>query len=160
RDETLVLETEFETADGVAAVIDFMPAREQDPNLVRIVEGRRGTVRMRSGLIIRFDYGSIVPWVRPKDLCLSALPCPDSLTLLSPVPLRGENLTTVAEFAVAAGERVPFSMSWHPSHRTGNHILDASTSLADTEAWWHDWISRCSYEGPYREPVVRSLMTL
>ncbi len=160
RDSTLVLETEFETADGVVAVIDFMPARDQDPNLVRIVEGRRGKVRMRSELAIRFDYGSIVPWVRRNDCGISAIAGPDALTVLTPVPLRGEDFTTVAEFTVESGERVPFSMSWHPSHRTGSHILDASTALADTEAWWRDWISRCTYEGPYRGPVVRSLVTL
>ena len=111
RDDTLVLETEFETADGVVAVIDFMPSRDQDPNLVRIVEGRRGTVRMRSELVVRFDYGSIVPWVRRNDCGISAIAGPDAVTLLTPVPLRGEDLTTVAEFDVEAGQRVPFTLS-------------------------------------------------
>ena len=160
RDNTLVLETEFETADGVVALIDFMPARDRDPNLVRIVEGRKGTVRMRSELVIRFDYGSIVPWVRHNDCGISAIAGPDAVTVLTPVPLRGENFTTVAEFAVEPGKRVPFSLSWHPSHRSGNHILDASTALADTEAWWRDWTRRCTYDGPYRAHVIRSLITL
>lgn len=160
RDDTLVLETEFETADGVVAVIDFMPSRDQDPNLVRIVEGRKGKVRMRSELIIRFDYGSIVPWVRRNDCGISAIAGPDAVTLLTPVPLRGENLSTVSEFTVEAGEHVPFSMSWHPSARTGNHILDARGALQDCESWWRDWAKHCTYQGPYREAVLRSLITL
>jgi GH15 family glucan-1,4-alpha-glucosidase len=160
RDDTLVLETEFETKDGVVALIDFMPARDQDPNLVRIVEGRRGKVRLRSELIIRFDYGSVVPWVRRNDCGISAIAGPDAVTVLTPVPLYGEDFTTVAEFVVAAGERVPFSLSWHPSHRTGNHVLDARAALDDCEAWWRDWTRRCTYDGPYRGPVLRSLITL
>jgi GH15 family glucan-1,4-alpha-glucosidase len=160
RDDTLVLETEFETAGGTVAVIDFMPARDQDPNIVRIVEGRKGKVRMRSELVIRFDYGSIVPWVRRNDCGISAIAGPDAVTVLTPVPLRGEDFTTVAEFDVEPGERVPFSLSWHPSHRTGNHILDARGALDDCEAWWRDWTRRCTYRGPHRDPVIRSLITL
>src|SRR5829696_6037145 len=105
RDDTLVLETEFETADGTVAVIDFMPARDRDPNLVRLVEGRTGRVRMRTELVLRFDYGSVVPWVHRTDCGISATAGPDTVSVLTPVPLRGENLTTVAEFDVAAGER-------------------------------------------------------
>jgi GH15 family glucan-1,4-alpha-glucosidase len=160
RDDTLVLETEFETAEGVVAVIDFMPARDQDPNLVRIVEGRKGTVRMRTELIVRFDYGSIIPWVRKNDCGISAIAGPDALTVLSPVPLRGENFTTVAEFTVEPGQFIPFSLSWHPSHRTGSHVLNARAALDDCESWWRDWTRRCSYDGPYREAVLRSLITL
>ena len=160
RPGTLVLETEFETASGVAVVIDFMPARDRDPNLIRIVEGRKGEVRMKMELVIRFDYGSIVPWVRRSDCGITAIAGPDALTVLSPVPLRGENMTTVAEFTSEVGKRVPFSMSWHNSYQTANHILDTSTALADTEAWWTDWSRRCTYQGPYREQVLRSLITL
>ncbi|MCE9566724.1 MAG: glycoside hydrolase family 15 protein [Planctomycetes bacterium] len=160
REDTLVLETEFETAEGVVAVIDFMPARERDPNVVRLVEGRKGTVRMRSELTVRFDYGSIIPWVQRNDCGISAIAGPDAITVLTPVPLRGEGFTTVGEFSVSPAQRVPFSLSWHPSHRTGSHILDADTALEDTEAWWRDWIRRCNYDGPYREPVIRSLITL
>ncbi|MDB5308676.1 MAG: Trehalase [Gemmataceae bacterium] len=160
RDETLVLETEFETADGVVAVVDFMPARGQDPNLIRIVEGRRGRVNMRTEIVLRFDYGSIVPWVRRADCGISAIAGPDAVTVLTPVPLRGENLTTVGEFTVEAGQRVPFVLCWHPSERRGNQTLDSTAALTETEAWWHEWAARCTYPGPYRAQVVRSLITL
>src|SRR5947209_15070926 len=103
RDGTLVLETEFETAEGVAAVIDCMPGREQHPRLVRLVEGRRGQVAMHMELIIRFDYGSVVPWVRRRDDGLGAVAGPDALVLRTPVDTHGENLTTVADFSVSAG---------------------------------------------------------
>src|SRR4051812_42642423 len=104
RDDTLVLDTEFETSEGTVAVIDFMPARDRDPNLVRLVEGRRGRVRVHSELILRFDYGSTVPWVHRTDCGISATAGPDTVTVLTPVPLRGQNLTTVADFEIGAGE--------------------------------------------------------
>src|SRR5205823_7379883 len=104
--------------------------------------------------------GSIVPWVRRNDCGISAIAGPDALTVLTPVPLRGEDFTTVAEFAVGPGQRVPFSMSWHPSYRTGNHVLAAATAVTDCESWWRDWTRRCTYDGPYRKHVVRSLVTL
>jgi GH15 family glucan-1,4-alpha-glucosidase len=160
RDDTLVLDTEFETADGTVAVIDFMPARDRDPNLVRLVEGRRGRVRMRSELVLRFDYGSIVPWVHRTDCGISATAGPDTVTVTTPVPMRGENFTTVADFEVGAGERAPFSLSYHPSHRTGTMITDSNFALQDTEAWWREWTTRCTYTGPYRDAVVRSLIAL
>jgi GH15 family glucan-1,4-alpha-glucosidase len=160
RDDTLILETEFETAEGVARVIDYMPARDQDPNLVRIVEGRAGRVRMRSELVIRFDYGSIVPWVRRNDCGISAIAGPDAVTVLTPVPMRGEDFTTIAQFTVEPGETVPFSLSWHPSHRTGNQILHSLGGLEECESWWRHWARRCTYVGPYRDAVLRSLITL
>ena len=160
RDDTLVLETEFETAEGVAAVIDFMPARDQDPNLVRIVEGRRGRVPFRTEVVIRFDYGSIVPWVHRTDVGIAAVAGPDCVSVVSPVPLRGEDYRTVGEFTTEPGKRVPFALGYHPSYRTGNHILDSGDRLADTEAWWHDWARRCTYQGKHRDAVVRSLMIL
>ncbi|HKA06349.1 MAG TPA: glycoside hydrolase family 15 protein [Gemmataceae bacterium] len=160
RDDTLVLETEFETAEGTAAVIDFMPARDRDPNLVRIVEGRRGRVRMESELILRFDYGSIVPWVHRTDCGISAIAGPDSVSVTSPVPMRGEDFTTVAEFDVGPGEQFPFSLGYHPSHRPGTMIPDSRFALQDTEAWWREWTKRCTYDGPYRDAVVRSLTAL
>ncbi|HEV3438511.1 MAG TPA: glycoside hydrolase family 15 protein [Gemmata sp.] len=160
RPGTLVLETEFETDEGVVALIDFMPARERDPNLVRIVEGRKGNVRMKLELVLRFDYGSIVPWVRRNDYGISAIAGPEAVAILTPIPLQGENLSTVANFTVEAGQRVPFSLSWHRSNQTANHILDTSSALIDTEAWWSDWSRRCTYRGPYRDHVLRSLITL
>ena len=160
RDDTLVLDTEFETAEGVVAVIDFMPARDRDPNLVRLVEGRRGRVRVRSELVLRFDYGSIVPWVHRTDCGIAAIAGPDAVSVITPVPMHGENLTTVAEFEVSAGERVPFSLSYHPSHRPGTMIADSVYALQDTEAWWREWTKRCTYAGAHRDAVVRSLITL
>lgn len=160
RDDTLVLNTEFETAEGKVGVIDFMPARDLDSNLVRIVEGRGGRVPMRMELILRFDYGSIVPWVHRTDCGISAIAGPDTVDVLSPIPMRGEDCTTIAEFEVGPGERVPFSMSYRPSHRQGTSIGDSPAALQETEAWWREWTSRCTYSGPYREAVVRSLVTL
>jgi GH15 family glucan-1,4-alpha-glucosidase len=160
RHGTLVLETEFATAEGVVAVIDFMPLRERDPNLVRIVEGRQGEVRMKMELVIRFDYGSIIPWVKRNDCGITAIAGPDALTVLTPVPLHGENLTTVAQFQVRADQRVSFSLCWHNSNQSPTNILDTSTALSDTETWWHDWSRRCTYRGPYRDQVLRSLITL
>ena len=111
-----MLETLHETTDGAVRVIDFMPPRGEAPDIVRIVEGIEGTVAMRSELVIRFDYGKIVPWVRRVDHARVAIAGPDALCFRSPVEPHGENLTTVSEFAVAAGERVPFVLTWFPSH--------------------------------------------
>jgi GH15 family glucan-1,4-alpha-glucosidase len=160
RDDTLVLDTEFDTPEGTAAVIDFMPARERDPNLVRIVEGRSGRVKMRGELILRFDYGSTVPWVHRTDCGISAIAGPDSVSVVSPVPMRGEDFTTVAEFEVGPGERVPFTLSYHPSHRPGATVADSNFELQNTEAWWREWTKRCTYKGPYRDAVIQSLTVL
>jgi GH15 family glucan-1,4-alpha-glucosidase len=160
RDDTLVLETEFETADGVVAVIDFMPARDREPNLVRIVEGRRGRVRMYTELVIRFDYGSIVPWVHRTDCGIAAIAGPDGLSVVSTVPLRGEDLTTVGEFEIEAGERAAFNMSYYRSDRPVSAIVDSAATLQETESWWREWTARCTYAGPDRDAVVRSLIVL
>jgi GH15 family glucan-1,4-alpha-glucosidase len=160
RDGTLVLETEYETDDGVVAVIDCMPPRTETPDVFRLVEGRHGRVAMRLELIIRFDYGSVIPWVRRRDDGLTAIAGPNLLRLQTSVPLRGENFHTVAAFSVAAGERVPFVLSWRPSHLPAPPRDDVARAVQTTEAWWRDWSGRCTYEGPYREPVVRSLVTL
>jgi GH15 family glucan-1,4-alpha-glucosidase len=160
RDDTLVLDTEFETAEGRVAVIDFMPARDQDPNLIRLVEGREGRVPMRTELILRFDYGSIVPWVHRTDCGISAIAGPDTVDVQTPVPLRGEDFTTIAEFEVRAGQRVPFTLSYRPSHRRGTSVADSQAALQETESWWREWTRRCTYSGPYRDAVIRSLMVL
>ena len=160
RDDTLIVETDFETADGAVTLIDFMPPRGEAPDIVRIVEGRRGTVPMHLELIIRFDYGSIVPWVRHIDHGVSAIAGPDMLRLVTPVPLRGKDLTTVADFSVAEGQRIPFVLTWYPSyHREPQHVA-AESALADTESWWRAWSDHCTYQGPWREAVLRSLITL
>jgi GH15 family glucan-1,4-alpha-glucosidase len=160
RPGTLILETDFETEDGMVRLIDFMPPRDSSPDVVRIVQGLRGQVRLRMELVIRFDYGSIIPWIRNVDGVLRAVGGPDSLYLHTPVETRAEHLTTVAEFVVSAGERVPFVLTWNPSHRPMMAPAEAEGALADTEAWWKDWSGRCTYAGPYREQVLRSLITL
>jgi GH15 family glucan-1,4-alpha-glucosidase len=160
RDDTLVLETEFTCAEGVARIVDFMSPRDHLPEVVRIVEGVSGRVPMRMDLVIRFDYGSIVPWVRRVDRTLTAIGGPDALCLRTPVETRGRDLTTVAEFTVAAGERIPFVIEWYPSHEPPPRPLDAFAALDETERWWRRWASRCRYEGPWRDAVMRSLICL
>ena len=158
--DTLVLETEFETADGVVAVTDFMPVREDTPDLVRIVEGRRGRVRVRSELVVRFDYGSVVPWVQKNDGGVDAVAGPNALHLRCPVETRGEGMTTVAEFEVGEGHRVPLVLTWRQSFGPAPAKLDPEKALRDTLAWWNEWAARCTYKGERRDLVVRSLVTL
>ena len=160
RDGTLVLETDYETADGAVTLIDCMPPRSSVPDVVRVVVGRRGQVRMRMQLIIRFDYGSIIPWVRRVARGIRAVAGPDTLTLKTPVDLHNENFRTEAEFTVCEGQRVPFVLMWHPSHEPEPGMIDADETLAATEQWWREWSGRCMYVGPWREAVVRSLITL
>jgi len=158
--DTLILENDFETAEGAVRVIDFMPPRERAPDIVRIVEGLRGRVPMRMELVLRFDYGSIVPWVRRVDDTLTAVGGPDGLCLRTPVETRGQDLTTVAEFTVAEGDRVPFVLTWYPSHEPPPPEIDPEQALQDTYAWWKAWSDRCTYEGGWNEAVVRSLIVL
>src|SRR5678815_1850646 len=160
RGESLVLETEFQTDDGVVRVVDAMPVRTRLPDLVRVVEGVKGRVRMKMELVIRFDYGSVVPWVRKSGRGLLAVGGPDALELLTPVATRGERMTTVASFDVAAEDRVPFLLTWHPSHEDPPPASDPLRQLADTERYWQQWSDRCTFRGPWREAVVRSLLTL
>jgi GH15 family glucan-1,4-alpha-glucosidase len=161
RDDTLVLETVFETADGTVALIDFMPPRGKASDLVRIVEGRRGTVAMCCELVWRFDYGSIVPWVtRLDDQTLSAIAGPDRAVLRTPITLRGEDMKTVGSFDIAAGERIPFVMSYGVSHLPPPEPIDPLAALAETEESWRRWASRCSDAGRWTPLVRRSLITL
>jgi len=160
REGSLVLETVFETKDGVVRIVDCMSPRDQLPEVVRVVEGIEGRVAMSMELVIRFDYGSIVPWVRKKDGALTAIGGPDALALRTPVETEGRDFTTVASFTVAAGERVPFALEWFPSHLPVPPPIDAWRVVDETERWWCEWSSRCTYEGPWREAVVRSLVTL
>jgi GH15 family glucan-1,4-alpha-glucosidase len=160
RSGTLVLETDFETSDGAVRLIDCMPPRSASPDLVRIVEGRRGRVHMRLELIVRFDYGSIVPWVRRIDRGISAVAGPDTLYCRSDVELRGENLHTVADFTVAAGERVSFVLTWCQTHHPEPEKKDPERTVQETEIWWRKWSSRCTYQGEWRDAVLRSLITL
>ena len=160
RDGTLVLETDYETDGGMVTLIDCMPPRSREPDLVRVVVGRRGQVRMRMQLIIRFDYGSIIPWVRRIDQGIHAIGGPDALVLQTNVALRGKGFTTTAEFIVTEGERVPFVLVWHPAEQPIPAVVDPEETIIHTEHWWRDWSGRCSYEGPWRQAVVRSLITL
>jgi GH15 family glucan-1,4-alpha-glucosidase len=158
--DTLVLETEYRTDEGVVRVVDCMPPRQSDPDVARVVEGVSGRVPMRMELTIRFDYGSIVPWVRHVGGALHAVAGPDSVWLRTPVPVYGENWTTLADFTVAEGERAPFMLTWHASHRPPPRRIDPVQALGDTEAWWGEWASGIDYAGGWQDAVIRSLLTL
>ncbi len=163
RPGTLILETDFETADGCVRLIDFMPPRGAASDLVRIVVGRTGRVRMELELIIRLGYGAIVPWVTQSHgvpTRLSAVAGPDMVTLHSPVALRGEGPTTVAEFYVNAGEQISLVLTHSSSTAPPPGEIDAWQALRQTEQHWREWSSRCTYSGPYRDAVLRSLITL
>src|SRR5579872_3753584 len=160
--DTLILQTRWETAAGVAEVTDFMPPREdgEPPALIRVVEGVSGTVEMGVRLTLRFGYGSIVPWVTKTGGGIRATGGPDSVWLRTPVNLAGHGLAHTATFAVTAGEAVPFVLTYVPSHQDEPAHLDASRSLAETRKFWDEWVSRCTYQGTYRDAVIRSLITL
>lgn len=160
RGDTLVLETEHDTAAGTVRVIDCMPVRERYPEVVRLIEGVRGRVAMRMDLVVRYDYGSVVPWVRNLDGRLSIVAGPDSLCLWSPIETRGEDLTTVAEFSISEGQVATFVLTWHPSHLPAPRPSDSRFVVAETERYWTAWAQRCTNHGQWREAVVRSLLTL
>ncbi len=164
RDDTLVLETELDTAEGTVRLVDFMPVRpvpDEHADIVRIVEGVRGSVPMRMDLVVRFEYGRTVPWARQLDNGLHAFVAgPDALYLSTPVPTRGEDLTTVAEFTVAEGERVPFTLLWDFSHHPVPAVVDPEAALAETESYWRTWSARSGYDGRWGDAVHRSLLTL
>jgi GH15 family glucan-1,4-alpha-glucosidase len=161
RANTLVLETQFITADGEAVLIDFMPPRQQASHIMRVVVGRRGSVVMRTELIIRFDYGFSVPWVRRSDRGdLLAVSGPNLLVLRTPVELRGEGLTTVGEFTISAGQTVPFVMTYAESHLPMPDPPDADRALVHTEKFWEAWTSTHQTLGQYADCVTRSLITL
>jgi GH15 family glucan-1,4-alpha-glucosidase len=161
RDRSLILETEVETAEGAATVVDFMPQRDAASHVVRLVSGRRGRVAMHTELVLRFDYGSIVPWVnRLDDATLRAVAGPDMVLLRTPVPLRGEDLKTVGEFEVRAGQTLAFVLTYCPSHLPPPAPLDPSAALAATDAFWREWCSRFRDGGEWSEAVLRSLITL
>jgi GH15 family glucan-1,4-alpha-glucosidase len=162
RSDTLILETRFETADGVATLIDFMPPRSgEDSHLVRIVMGERGRVEFESELVLRFGYGAHVPWVtRLQDGTRRAIAGPDMVIMRTPVGTRGKDLTTVADFTVAAGERIPFVLSYAPSHLDPPAPVDPEESLAQTESFWKDWAGKSKISCPWNEAVCRSLITL
>jgi GH15 family glucan-1,4-alpha-glucosidase len=160
RDGTLILETDWETADGAVTVIDCMPPRSNEPDLLRVVVGRRGRVPMRMELAPRFDYGSIGPWMRRTKRGLSAVAGPDALVLDAPMEVQHDGLRATAEFEVAEGQRVPFVLMWFPSHEAVPEPIDPEGVIEQTERWWKDWSGKCSFQGPWRDAVQRSLITL
>jgi len=160
RDGTLVLETTHRVEGGAVRLIEFMAIDGSLPRLVRIVEGLEGEVPMWTQLVVRFDYGSVVPWSRRTADCQLYVGGPDALRLYSPVRVHGENFTSVAEFRVKKGERIPFLLSFQPSHEPAAPPVDADEMLRRTERSWRDWSEKCSYRGRWREPVLRSLITL
>ncbi|HEX3536915.1 MAG TPA: trehalase-like domain-containing protein, partial [Stellaceae bacterium] len=163
RGETGILETCFETAEGAVKIIDFMPIQEGEDqlDLIRIVCGVAGRVRMRTEIIFRFDYGRGIPWVRQHIGGPGAIAGPNAIQLVTQVRLHGtQQLTTVGEFTVEPGESVPFTMSWYPSHHRDFKYRDPHDALLAVENGWHDWSSHCAISGRWREPIVRSLITL
>jgi GH15 family glucan-1,4-alpha-glucosidase len=160
-DNTLILETRFETANGVVALIDFMPPRGNASDIVRLVRGVTGTVKLQMQLVIRFGFGIDVPWVRrTPDDALLAISGPDMIVLRTPIETRGEDLTTVANFEVSEGETIPFVLTYGPSHLPLPKPINPAQALQDTEDFWTEWCSRCRYDGDYRDLVMRSLITL
>jgi GH15 family glucan-1,4-alpha-glucosidase len=158
--ETLVLETVFQTRTGTAAVIDFMPPEHDGSMIHRIVEGRDGSVEMQMELIVRFDYGSITPWVRATGDGLVMVAGQDGLRFHSPVPLKGVNNTTVASLEIRAGDKQSFSLTYFASQETNPLPINSVAALIHTRGWWRNWVSRCTYAGDRREDVIRSLITL
>jgi len=173
RGDSLILEQEWDTVRGSVRVIDFMPPRHvsggphggtTEPQIIRIVEGLSGRVRMRSALRMRFSYGRVVPWVHKvedgENTRTVAVAGPDSVWLDGEADTYGRNLTTYADFTVSRGQRIAFALTWQPSHLSAPDQPDAEEALTDTEQFWSEWVAQCTYQGPYREPVIRSLITL
>jgi GH15 family glucan-1,4-alpha-glucosidase len=160
RGESLVLETEFDTAEGTVRLLDFMPPRGEAPDVVRIAEGVSGRVPMRMELRLRFDYGRVVPWVRREEGAIVAVAGPDSCWLRTPVETHGEDLATVAEFLLEPGDRMPFVLTWRESHQPAPEPVHPDRALRETEHYWQQWLEQCTYDGQWREAVVRSLITL
>ena len=164
RDGTLILETEWRVEGGAVRVVDFMTPRDREPNLIRIVEGLAGSVRMSMELIPRFDYGAIVPWVTTSGSRIRAIAGPDALVLDTPVDVRHGDPASPgalrAEFTVSEGDRVPFVLGYHRSHQPMPGLVDAEAGLSRTAGFWRDWVARTTYAGPWDEPVQRSLITL
>ncbi|NEC89122.1 glycoside hydrolase family 15 protein [Streptomyces sp. SID12501] len=160
RGDSLILETEWDTPRGTVRVTDFMPPRDGAPQLIRIVEGVSGRVPMRSALRMRFSYGRVVPWVHKHEGRTVAVAGPDSVWFDTTAETYGKSLTTYADFTVAPGDRIAFTISWEPSHKQPPALPEPEQSLDATEEFWREWVEQCTYHGPYREAVVRSLITL
>jgi len=160
RGDTMILETEVHTSKGAIRFIDFMPPRGTNPDIVRIIEGLEGKVEIRMELVIRFDYGWTVPWVRRRHGGLEAVAGPNALVLHTPIETHGEDLKTVAEFTVGKGERIPFVLTWYASHELPPKEVEAEKALRDTESYWRKWSQHFKRSGPWQDAVMRSLITL
>jgi len=160
REGTLILETQFETETGSVILIDCMIPRDGQPELVRVVSGKRGKVDIRMEFVLRFDYGSVVPWVRRTKTGISALAGPDMVSLRTDLPLRGEDFKTTAEFTVTEGQQISFDLTWYPSNTEEPPSIDVNAAIQETESWWRKWSGQCPYPGKWRDAVVRSLITL
>ncbi len=160
-DHSLVLATRFETAGGAVELIDFFRPRHGPPDLVRLVRGLRGRLAMCVEFVLRFDYGYLVPWVeRLPEGGISAIAGPERVVLRTPVPLRGEDLKTVGEFEVGAGETVPFVLTYGASHQPPPRPIDAERALHNALSFWRQWSDRCAPAGPWTDTVKRSLVVL
>jgi GH15 family glucan-1,4-alpha-glucosidase len=160
RQDSLVLETEFETKTGVVRITDCMPVRDTHPHLIRLVEGVSGSVDMHMELAVRFDYGEVLPWATSTDGLVRMIAGPDAVALWHQVDTEGQDFRTVSDFTVQEGQRFPFTLVWFPSHEDPPPPLDAFYAISLTDAYWQEWSSRCTYEGQYRDAVMRSLITL
>lgn len=160
RPGTLVLETDFETSDGVVRIIDCMPMRTSNPRIVRVVEGIRGSVPMSLRLNPRFDYGKTAPWVRTDGDVMCAGAGPEAVELRASVPIQRQQHHFEAEFAVREGERASFVLTWHLSWEPAPPPIDALAAVAETDAWWRDWSGRSTYKGAWKDEVERSLIML
>ena len=161
RPDTLVLETHFETAAGAATLIDFMPLRGYHQEIVRLVVGKRGKLRMQTELILRFGYGAVVPWVtRLENGSLRAIAGPDMAVLHTPVELKGKDLTTLGDFIVGDGEIIPFVLTYSRSHEPLPTPNDPTTALQETEAFWKRWSAKSRLAGEWSDVVRRSVITL
>jgi len=161
RPNTLILETQFETADGAATVVDFMPFHDGQSEIVRIVHGTRGSLTMHTELILRFGYGAIVPWVsKLEDGTLRAIAGPDMVLLRSPVHVKGKDMTTVGEFTISRGETIPFILTYERSHMPLPAAIDPTASLEATEKFWKQWSAKCRPAGEWSDAVRRSVITL
>ena len=162
RGDSLILETRFETASGTVAVIDFMPPRGKASDIVRLVRGVSGRVKLRMELVIRFGFGTDIPWVKKSEdgSALLAICGPDMTVLRGPIETRGEDMTTVADFEVGEGETVPFVLTYGPSHLDVPGAIDPEKALQEAQDFWAEWSGRCTYKGQSRDLVMRSLITL